>query len=138
MTGTGHEAENLEAENPALEQVLTWGVYYPGVERQLRNSQEVESLDTKEYLEHLVKRTTLKQAILQAMADYRLEALVYPTIRGTAASLTILPLALRRSALHFGQIPRHWPSFVGMGLFTCLGSVCHCLAYQLTLTSYVV
>jgi drug/metabolite transporter (DMT)-like permease len=54
-----------------------------------------------------------------------------------AASLIILPLALRRSARHFAQIPRHWPSFVGMGLFACLGSVCHSLAYQLTLTSYV-
>jgi drug/metabolite transporter (DMT)-like permease len=54
-----------------------------------------------------------------------------------AASLIILPLALRRSAHHFGQIPRHWPSFVGMGLFACLASVCHSLAYQMTLTSYV-
>lgn len=54
-----------------------------------------------------------------------------------AASLIILPLALRRSAPHFVQIPRHWPSFVGMGLFACLGSVCHSLAYQLTLTSCV-
>lgn len=53
-----------------------------------------------------------------------------------AASLIILPLALR-SARHFGQIPRHWPSFVGMGLFACLASVCHSLAYQMTLTSYV-
>jgi drug/metabolite transporter (DMT)-like permease len=54
-----------------------------------------------------------------------------------AASLIILPLALRRSARHFVQIPRHWPSFVGMGLFACLASVCHSLAYQMTLTSYV-
>ncbi|HSF32278.1 MAG TPA: EamA family transporter [Candidatus Tectomicrobia bacterium] len=54
-----------------------------------------------------------------------------------AASLVILPLVLRRSAKHFAQIPRHWPSFVGMGLFACLASVCHSLAYQLTLTSYV-
>jgi drug/metabolite transporter (DMT)-like permease len=54
-----------------------------------------------------------------------------------AASLFILPLALRRSAKHFAQIPRHWPSFIGMGLFACLASVCHSLAYQMTLTSYV-
>jgi amidase len=71
----------------SLEQVLASGTYHPGVERQLRNSQEVESLDTKEYLEHLVKRTTLKQAILQAMADHRLEAVVYPTIRRTPAPI---------------------------------------------------
>lgn len=54
-----------------------------------------------------------------------------------SASLIILPLALWRSSHHFGQIRRHWPSFVGLGLFACLGSVCHSLAYQLTLTSYV-
>jgi drug/metabolite transporter (DMT)-like permease len=54
-----------------------------------------------------------------------------------AASLVILPLALWRSPRHFTQIPHHWPSFVGMGLFASLGSICHSLAYQLTLTSYV-
>jgi len=55
----------------------------------------------------------------------------------SAASLIILPLALRRASKQFLEIPRHWPSFVGMGLFACLASVCHSLAYQLTLTSYV-
>jgi uncharacterized membrane protein len=54
-----------------------------------------------------------------------------------AASLIILPLALWRSGRHFVQIPRYWWSFVGMGLFACLASVCHSLAYQMTLTSYV-
>jgi drug/metabolite transporter (DMT)-like permease len=54
-----------------------------------------------------------------------------------AASLIVLPLVLHRSAKHFVQIPRHWPSFFGMGLFACLSSVCHSIAYQLTLTSYV-
>jgi amidase len=76
-------AQHPSAPVRSLEQVLTSGVYHPGVERQLRNSQEVESLDTKEYL----KRPALKQAILQAMADHRLEALVYPTIRRTAAPI---------------------------------------------------
>jgi uncharacterized membrane protein len=54
-----------------------------------------------------------------------------------AASLVVLPLMLRRSKKHFVQIPRHWPSFFGMGLFGCLASVCMGTAYQLTLTSYV-
>ena len=40
--------------------------------------------DTKEYLEHIVKRDTLRQAILKAMADDRLDALAYPTIRRKA------------------------------------------------------
>jgi Asp-tRNA(Asn)/Glu-tRNA(Gln) amidotransferase A subunit family amidase len=71
----------------SLEQVLTSGEYHPMVEERLRNSQQIESLDTKEYLEHLVKRTTLKQAILQAMADHRLDVLAYPTIRRKAAPI---------------------------------------------------
>jgi uncharacterized membrane protein len=54
-----------------------------------------------------------------------------------AASLTVLPLVLRRSAQHMVQIPRYWRSFCSMGLFGCLSSVCHSLAYQMTLTSYV-
>ena len=73
----------------------------------------------------------IKQAIVRSDA-YFANLMAY-----SAASLIILPLALRRSSRQFAQIPRHWPSFVGMGLFACLASVCHSLAYQLTLTSYV-
>jgi drug/metabolite transporter (DMT)-like permease len=54
-----------------------------------------------------------------------------------AASLTVLPLVLQRSARHFVQMPRYWPSFLSMGLFACLSSVCQSIAYQMTLTSYV-
>jgi drug/metabolite transporter (DMT)-like permease len=54
-----------------------------------------------------------------------------------AASLTVLPLVLQRSARHFSQIPHYWPSFLSMGLFACLSSVCQSIAYQMTLTSYV-
>ncbi len=54
-----------------------------------------------------------------------------------AASLVVLPLAVRRSATHFVQVPRHWPTFFSMGLFACLSSVCQSIAYQLTLTTYV-
>lgn len=67
-----------------LEEVLASGKYHPAVETALRNSQGVESRDTKEYLEHVVKRDTLRQAILKAMADHRVDALAYPTIRRKA------------------------------------------------------
>jgi drug/metabolite transporter (DMT)-like permease len=73
----------------------------------------------------------IKQVIIRSDA-YFANLMAY-----LAASLIILPLAVRRSAQQFVEIPRHWPSFVSMGLFACLGSVCHSLAYQLTLTSYV-
>lgn len=54
-----------------------------------------------------------------------------------AASLTVLPLALYHSAGHFRAIPRHGSSFMAMGLCASLTSICHSLAYELTLTSYV-
>ena len=67
-----------------LEEVLASGKYHPSLETGLRTSQAVESRDTKEYLEHIVKRDTLRQAILKAMADHRLDALAFPTIRRKA------------------------------------------------------
>ena len=54
-----------------------------------------------------------------------------------AASLMVLPLALHRSAAHFRAIPRHGGAFMAMGLCASLTSICHSLAYELTLTSYV-
>lgn len=54
-----------------------------------------------------------------------------------AASLMVLPLALYCSAGHFRAIPRHGASFMAMGLCASLTSICHSLAYELTLTSYV-
>ena len=67
-----------------LEEVLASGKFHPAVETNLRNSQSVESRDTEEYLAHIVKRNVLREAILKAMADNRVEALAYPTIRRKA------------------------------------------------------
>jgi Asp-tRNA(Asn)/Glu-tRNA(Gln) amidotransferase A subunit family amidase len=67
-----------------LDEVLASGKFHPAVETQLRNSQAVESRDTQEYLAHIVKRNVLREAILKAMADNRVEALAYPMIRRKA------------------------------------------------------
>ena len=64
--------------------MLASGKFHPAVETNLRNSQSVESRDTEEYLAHIVKRNVLREAILKAMADNRVEALAYPTIRRKA------------------------------------------------------
>ncbi|HZU89082.1 MAG TPA: amidase family protein, partial [Stellaceae bacterium] len=71
----------------SLAQVIASGKFSPAVGENLRNSEAVQSRDTKEYYEHIVKRNVLRQAILKAMADNRVEALVYPTIRRKAAPL---------------------------------------------------
>ena len=67
-----------------LEEVLASGKFHPAIETNLRNAQAVESRDTQEYLAHIVKRNVLREAILKAMADNRVEALAYPTIRRKA------------------------------------------------------
>ena len=67
-----------------LEEVLASGKFHPAVETNLRNSQAVETRDTAEYLAHIVKRNILRGAILKSMADNRVDALAYPTIRRKA------------------------------------------------------
>ncbi len=54
-----------------------------------------------------------------------------------AASLLVTPLVLVTSRQRFRYVPRYWKEFLGLGLFATLTSVCHGLAYQRTLSSYV-
>ena len=67
-----------------LEEVLASGKYHPAVEANLRFAQGVKSRETKEYFAHIVKRATLRETILKAMADNGVDALAYPTIRRKA------------------------------------------------------
>ena len=67
-----------------LEEILASGKYHKAVEMNLRNSQAVESRDTKDYLQHMTMRGTLRDAILKVIADNNLDALAYPTIRRKA------------------------------------------------------
>ena len=69
----------------SFEEILASGKYHPAMETNLRNAQAIETRDTKEYFEHIVKRNTLREAILKAVADSRVDALAYPTIRRKAA-----------------------------------------------------
>jgi amidase len=68
----------------SLDEALASGRIHPAVEPNLRRSQAVRSRDTKEYGEHVAKRELLRQAVLQAMADHRLDAIAYPPIRRKA------------------------------------------------------
>jgi amidase len=68
----------------SLAEIIASGKFHPAVRQLLVGSQEIESRDTKEYLEHIVKRNVLREAILKAMADNNLDALAYPTIRRKA------------------------------------------------------
>jgi drug/metabolite transporter (DMT)-like permease len=74
---------------------------------------------------------TIKQAILASSASMG-------TLGGyLAASVIMTPIALRTSRRHFTQLPRHWKTFVGLGLFAALTTISQGYAYTLTLASYV-
>jgi amidase len=68
----------------SLEEVLTLKKYHPSLQQTLTASQAANSRDSKEYLELVVRRNILREAILKAMADNRVEALAYPPIRRKA------------------------------------------------------
>jgi amidase len=68
----------------SLEEVLALKKYHPSLQQLLSASQAIASRDTNEYLELVVRRNTLREAILKAMADNRVDALAYPPIRRKA------------------------------------------------------
>lgn len=85
-------AEHPSAPVRSLEDVLATGRFstHETVEPRLRNSQSIPTRDTKEYYEHLARRNALKRAVLKAMADNRLDALIYPTVTAKAPLLNEL------------------------------------------------
>jgi amidase len=88
----GYLAQRPGAPVRTLEEVLASGKFstHETVEPRLRNAQSIATRDTKEYYEHLARRTAVKRAMLQAMGDQRLDALIYPTVREKAPLLNEL------------------------------------------------
>ena len=80
-------AQHPTAPIRSLKEILASGNYHPAIESRLRRRQEIPPPETQEYLEQLVKRTTLKRAILLVMAEHDLDAIAYPTIRRVAAPI---------------------------------------------------
>ena len=71
----------------SLDEIVEKGLYHSSFERGNRLVMEVESLDTNEYREALAKRDEVRQAVIEVMDKHALDALVYPTIRQTAAPI---------------------------------------------------
>ena len=61
----------------SLEEVLASGKYHPGIEENMKKA-VVLSTGTPEYNKRLVERSKLQTRVMKLMADYRLDALVYP------------------------------------------------------------
>lgn len=61
----------------SVEEVLASGKYHPGIEDNLKKAMAL-SVGTPEYNQRLVKRAALQTQVMKIMADYDLDALVYP------------------------------------------------------------
>ena len=68
----------------SLADFVATGLYHRVLERGLRSSLEVETLDTDDYRARLAKRDEARAGIVALMDEQDLDALVYPTIRQTA------------------------------------------------------
>ena len=68
----------------SLADFVATGLYHRVLERGLRRSLEVETLDTEDYRARLAKRDEARAGIVALMDEQDLDALVYPTIRQTA------------------------------------------------------
>jgi Asp-tRNA(Asn)/Glu-tRNA(Gln) amidotransferase A subunit family amidase len=66
----------------SLAEVIASKKYHPFLQGVLTGAEAVESRDTRDYLEHVVKIGAVREAVMKAMADSRVDALVYPTFTG--------------------------------------------------------
>ena len=71
----------------SLSEILDKGLFHPAVEQSFRRSNEVSALDSEEYRAMRAKQARLRDTLLKAMDDQQVVALVYPTLRRTAAKI---------------------------------------------------
>lgn len=66
-----------KAQVHSLSDVIASGKYHPGIEANIKKA-ETLSTTTPEYRERLVKRTELQTQTMKLLADYEVDALIYP------------------------------------------------------------
>src|SRR5262249_7067375 len=80
-------AQHEGAPVKSLGEILDRGLYHIALETNFRARNAVESRDGEEYRRAMIKRTAFRQAPLAVLEEYRLAALVYPTVRRKAARI---------------------------------------------------
>jgi len=65
------------AEVNSLADVIASGKYHEGIEENIKTAQKLD-IDTPEYNKRLIKRMELRNFVMQIMAQYDLDAIVYP------------------------------------------------------------
>ena len=71
----------------SLAEILSSGRYDPAVEGVFKRAEAVESPDSAAYRASLDKRMKVREAVLHAMQEQRVQALAYPTLRRKAAPI---------------------------------------------------
>ena len=71
----------------SLDEILKAGSYDSSMEGTLTRRNAVEKRDTDEYRRALIKRDAIRSAVVAAMDEHRLIALVYPTMRRKPARI---------------------------------------------------
>src|ERR1043166_4634474 len=71
----------------SLAEILDKGVYLKALEQAFRGSNAIATLDSDEYRAALTRQADLRRRLIALLDDNRVEALVYPTVRRTAAKI---------------------------------------------------
>jgi amidase len=71
----------------SLAEILEKGVYLKALEQAFRRSNEIETLDTDDYRAARARQSQLRDRLLRLFDDHQVLALVYPTVRRTAAKI---------------------------------------------------
>jgi Asp-tRNA(Asn)/Glu-tRNA(Gln) amidotransferase A subunit family amidase len=65
----------------SVDEILERGLYHQDLEPRIRERNRVQARDTEEYRVALAKQNTLRETVLRAFEQHRLQALAYPTLR---------------------------------------------------------
>lgn len=71
----------------SLSEILEKGAFLKALEQGFRRSNEIATLDTPEYQMIVERQTQLRARLLSLLDEHQLTALVYPTLRRTAAKI---------------------------------------------------
>lgn len=71
----------------SLDEIVTRGLVHQAVEGSARRRAAVERRDSDEYRRALIKREALRHAVDSVVAEHRLDALAYPTVRRKPAPI---------------------------------------------------
>jgi hypothetical protein len=71
----------------SLDDILSRGLYDASMEGTLTRRNAVQTRDTEEYRRALIKRDAIRHAVMAAMDEHRLVALLYPTLRRKPARI---------------------------------------------------